>query len=186
LKRFTIAGVNGAGKTSLYNIAFAKSNLLGMRVNLDELVRPLGDWRNEKLQLEAGKQAVRLVRQYLNDGVSFHQETTLAGRSIFRTIRDAKAVGYEIKMYYVGLDSAEIAKERVHTRVQKGGHGVDETLIEKRFHASLEHLKQAVSLCDTIQLYDNSGESIRYVLTIEHGEVKERETTLPLWLSKIL
>ena len=57
MKRYTIfAGVNGAGKTSLYNMAFADQAVVGERVNLDELVRQIGDWRDEKLQLKAAKQ----------------------------------------------------------------------------------------------------------------------------------
>lgn len=183
MKRYTIfAGVNGAGKTSLYNMAFADNAVIGKRVNLDELVRQRGDWRDEKLQFEAGKQAVRLVRQYLKEGVSFHQETTLAGKSIFRTIRDAKSAGFDVVLYYVGVNSAEIAKERVRLRVQKGGHGVGDALIEKRFFASLEHLRHAIPLCDTIRIYDNSEESFRYILSIEHGIIKEREVDLPRWL----
>jgi len=183
LKRYTIfAGVNGAGKTSLYNMAFADNAVVGKRVNLDELIRQRGDWRDEKLQFEAGKQAVQLVRQYIKDGVSFNQETTLAGKSIFRTIRDAKAAGFEVVLYYVGVDSAEIAKERVRLRVQKGGHGVDDALIEKRFSASLEHLELAIPLCDTVRIYDNSSENYHYVLTVESGIIKEREADMPRWL----
>ena len=187
MKRYTIfAGVNGTGKTSLYNIAFANNDALGKRVNIDELVRSVGDWRDNKLQLAAGKQAVRLIRQYIKDGVSFHQETTLAGKSVFRTIREAKAAGFEIVMYFIGVESVEIAKGRVRARVKKGGHGVDEALIEKRFPASLEHLKLAIPLCDTIHIYDNSSESIRYILTIIQGEAKEREVNLPTWLTQVL
>ena len=187
MKRYTIfAGVNGAGKTILYNTVFAEDDALGMRINLDELVRERGDWRDEKLQLEAGKQAVKLVRQYLQGGVSFHQETTLAGKSIFRTIRQAKDAGFEVIMYYVGVNSVEIAKDRVHARVQKGGHGVPLALIEKRFVASLAHLKRIILLCDVVRIYDNSEESIRYVLSIEHGYVKEREADIPDWLNMVL
>ncbi len=186
MKRYTIfAGVNGAGKTSLYNVAFEHNEAIGLRVNLDEIVRGLGDWRDEKLQLEAGKQAVRLVRQYLSEGVSFHQETTLAGKSIFRTIREAKKFGFEVVMYYVGLDTPGIAKARVLARVQSGGHGVENAVVEKRFTAALEHLKLAVAFCDAVHFYDNSGESLRYVLSIERGAVKEREATLPLWLQSV-
>jgi len=167
-------------------MAFADQAIVGKRINLDEIVRRLGDWRDEKLQITAGKQAVRFVRQCLKDGVSFHQETTLAGKSIFRTIRDAKAAGFEVVMYYIGVNSAEIAKERVRTRIQKGGHGVDNALIEKRFFASLEHLKLAIPLCDVVRIYDNSEESSRYVLLIEQGIIKKCESVLPQWLATAL
>jgi predicted ABC-type ATPase len=166
-------------------VAFEHNEAIGLRVNLDEIVSGLGDWRDDKLQLEAGKQAVRLVRQYLSEGVSFHQETTLAGKSIFRTIREAKKSGFEVVMYYVGVDTPDIAKARVYARVQSGGHGIEDAVVEKRFTASLEHLKLAVGLCDAVHFYDNSGESLRYVLSIERGVIKEREATLPSWLLNV-
>jgi predicted ABC-type ATPase len=187
LKRFTIfAGVNGAGKTSLYNIAFERNESIGLRVNLDEIVRGLGDWRDEKLQLESGKHAVRLVRQYLSEGVSFHQETTLAGRSIFHTIREAKNSGYKVILYYVGVDSPEIAKDRVRARVKKGGHGIEDAVIERRFTASLGHLRLVIPICDEVRFYDNSDDSLIKLLSIEQGEVKEYEPYLPKWLATVL
>ncbi len=125
------------------------------------------------------------MRQYLSEGISFHQETTLAGKAIFRTIREAKKSGFEVVMYYVGLDTPDIAKVRVRARVQSGGHGVEDAVIEKRFAASLEHLKLAVALCDAVHFYDNSGESLRYVLSIERGVIKEREAILPPWMQNV-
>ena len=182
MKQYTIfAGVNGAGKTSLYNTAFEKSQSFGKRVNLDEIVRGLGDWRDNRLQFEAGRIAVRLVRQYLTEGTSFHQESTLAGKTIFHTIHEAKSYGFEVLMYYVGVNDPEIAKERVSTRVQKGGHDVDGGLIDKRFPISLEHLRLAIPLCDTVHIYDNSYESLTYILSINHGIIGKPRSVLPKW-----
>ena len=43
-KYVIIAGVNGAGKSTLYQI---NDNLKNMpRVNVDEIVRDFGDWRD--------------------------------------------------------------------------------------------------------------------------------------------
>jgi len=64
LKRYTLfAGVNGAGKTSLYHAAFENNDVAGVRVNLDEIVRQSGDWRDARVQLNAGKKAIALVHQ---------------------------------------------------------------------------------------------------------------------------
>lgn len=58
-----IAGVNGAGKSALYHIL---DNLHDMpRINIDEIVRDFGDWRNPSDVMEAGKIAVRQLRQLL-------------------------------------------------------------------------------------------------------------------------
>ena len=43
-KYVIIAGVNGAGKSTLYQ---TDDNLKGLsRVNVDEIVREIGDWKN--------------------------------------------------------------------------------------------------------------------------------------------
>ena len=51
MKRYVIiAGVNGAGKSTLYQI---NDNLKNMsRVNVDEIVREIGDWKIRVIYLE--------------------------------------------------------------------------------------------------------------------------------------
>ena len=74
MKRYVLlAGVNGAGKTTLYH---TNPHLWDMRrVNMDEIVRGIGSWRNPSDVLKAGKEAIRLVNTCFDDGVSFNQET---------------------------------------------------------------------------------------------------------------
>lgn len=56
-KYVIIAGVNGAGKSTLYQI---NDNLKNMpRVNVDEIVRDFGDWREIRDVFLAGKIAVK-------------------------------------------------------------------------------------------------------------------------------
>lgn len=87
-KYIIIAGVNGAGKSTLF-----KTNKVineSPRVNTDEIVREFGDWRNIQDVFKAGKIAVNKIAEYLNNGVTFNQETTLCGKSIINNIRKAK------------------------------------------------------------------------------------------------
>ncbi|MGL5778408.1 hypothetical protein [Cetobacterium sp.] len=51
------AGVNGAGKSSLYNnlILTIEKDFLGKRINNDEIVKEIGDWKRETDQMKAGK-----------------------------------------------------------------------------------------------------------------------------------
>lgn len=81
MKRYIIlAGVNGAGKSTLYE---ALNELKGMpRINTDEIVKELGDWRDTSVLMTAGKKAVKLLNQYLSEGISFNPETTLCGKAI--------------------------------------------------------------------------------------------------------
>lgn len=66
--------------------------------------------------------------------------------------------GFEIILFYVRLESAELAYERVLRRVQKGGHGVPKEVVEKRFKRSLSNFKaiKDSGLIDTVYIYDNS------------------------------
>ena len=127
-----IAGVNGASKTSLYEVV-KNSSFLGHRVNIDEIASELGSWKDMKVQLKAGRTAVKKINEYIRNGECFHQETTLPGPTITKYAKMAKEHGFYIRLYYVGVDSVDTAVERVHKRVEKGGHGIDDEIIEKRY-----------------------------------------------------
>ncbi len=149
------AGVNGAGKTTLYNLYPVCANQF--RVNSDEILRENnGDWRNAAEQTAAMKEAVKRIREYLEKGISFNQETTLAGHGVINFIQKAKERGYTVKLYYVGLESEELAISRVKDRINKGGHGIDEQDIRRRYSTSLQNLKKVIPLCDEVKIYDNT------------------------------
>ena len=61
-----------------------------------------------------------------------------------------------VKLYYIGLNSPELAVERVKDRVAKGGHGIPEDTIKKRYEASLDMLTRVLPLCNRATIYDNS------------------------------
>lgn len=160
-KEFNIfAGVDGAGKTTLYfkQLETEKNKYFGLRVNIDEIVQAIGDWKNPKDQIRASKIALKIRNEYLENGYSFNQETTLCGKSIISFIRKAKDKGYKINLYYVGLESEQIAKDRVKIRVSKGGHGIAPELIERRYKESLENLKAILPIVNNLYLFDNTKE----------------------------
>lgn len=112
MKKYILyAGVNGAGKSTLYQTNHAPTDIY--RINTDEILKEFGDWRNPADLMKAGKIAVQRLNEYFQDGVSFNRETTLCGHTIFKSIQRAKAEGYVIEMHYVGIESAEIAKQRI-------------------------------------------------------------------------
>lgn len=175
------AGINGAGKSTLYQTAFFDPNM--KRINPDEIVQSIGDWRNELDQIKAGKIAVKEIRDCISKGISFNQETTLCGKSSISTIRKAKEVGYQINMHYVGVNSVEIAKERVKERVFKGGHDIPEHLIEKRYQETLDNLVKAIPLCDRVDIYDNTI-NCTLVSQIEQGRILRKSKCE--WLEPVL
>ena len=151
------AGVNGAGKSTLYSTLLQENHDFGVRVNSDEIVISNGgNWRNKSDQAKAMKMAVKLIKDCMDKGISFNQETTLTGRSMINNILKAKKLGYKIIMRYVGLNSPELAIQRVAHRVIMGGHGIPEEDIKRRYYVSLSKLKELMSLIDELYIYDNS------------------------------
>lgn len=177
------AGVNGAGKTTLYHSDPKLSAL--PRVNMDEIVRSIGDWRNPEDLIRAGKQAVMNIRSNIQQGLSFNQETTLCGRSILSSIRLARSRGYYIEMYYIGLSSADIAVERVKKRALEGGHDIPEADIRRRYVESFRGLKTILPYCDRVELYDNS-EAFRRIAVYEAGAWDVLEEQIPDWCREIV
>ncbi len=70
---------------------------------------------------------------------SFVVESTLSGRTFQRILKKAKAAEFEITIVYLFLDSADTCVDRVHERVQAGGHDVPEPDIRRRFVRSIRN-----------------------------------------------
>jgi len=153
-KYILIAGVNGAGKSTLYESIEELKNM--GRINADELVREFGSWKNSADIIKAGRIAVKSLNNYFIAGRSFNQETTLCGKSIIRNIEKAKGLNYLVEMHYVGVDSVDIAKQRIAYRVANGGHGVPDKDVERRYQESFKQLKQIMGIIDLLIFYDNT------------------------------
>lgn len=163
MKKYTIvAGVNGAGKSTLYQLNPRLRN--EHRVNADEILRELQlDWRDFSSVLVAGKEAVKRLNTYINEGISFNQETTLCGKAVIKAIKEAK--------------------ERVAHRVSKGGHGVSDEDIERRYAESFEGLKEVLPLCNLVAIYDNTLEFRRFAI-YKDGCLVRRSHNVPEWFGR--
>ena len=132
---YLFAGVNGAGKSTLYNLAIINKNIKNsIRINTDEIVKEIGDWKNNSDQIKAAKIAINLRNDCFINGKSFNEETTLTGKTILKTIDRAKELGYELQLFYIGVSSPEIAKARIKNRVEKGGHNIENNIVEKIYY----------------------------------------------------
>ena len=178
--RYTIiGGINGVGKSTVYSmLSGCEKSILGKRVNVDEIVTAYGDWRDSRIQTMAGMQAVRAIKAYLAAGCDFHQETTLAGNSIINTVKIAKSNGYTIHLWYIFVDSVDIAKKRVLDRVANGGHGIPMDIIERRSKTSIETLYKIIPLCDEVRIYNNTT-AFNPVAWIVDGQLKILDKNIP-------
>ena len=129
MKSYTIiGGVDGAGKSSLVGALKALRTDLGQIIGEDTLTA-----QNGGSAIQGGKIALERIRECLDKGLSFTQETTLSGRKTEATAAEAGERGYAVRLYYVGLDSADECLQRIENRLAHGGHNIREEDVLRRF-----------------------------------------------------
>jgi predicted ABC-type ATPase len=163
-----LGGPNGSGKSS----AYAKLQLDGVWINADEIAKALtGTSDGRAAAMAAGREAIRKLADMIATKTSFIYETTLSSQQAVNVMRDAKAAGFSVGLYYVALDSVETNVERVKQRVEAGGHDIPEDDIRRRYMGSLDKLAAALTYADEALLMDNSGLEPHQVFRIAAGEV---------------
>ena len=156
---YIIAGCNGAGKTTTSYTVLPEMLNCKEFVNADEIARGLSPFQPETVSFQAGRIMLNRIRELLREKKEFGFETTLSTRSYVPLIKHAKKHGYIIVLIYFWLESVELAKARVKTRVEKGGHNIPNTIIERRYKRGLQNFFTLFKeLADSWMVYDNSHE----------------------------
>ncbi len=138
------------------------------------IAKGLSPFQPETVAFEAGRIMLHRINHLLEQNVDFALETTLSTRSYVQTIRSAKQAGYSVTLFYVWLESVELAKERVAIRVAKGGHSIPRDVIERRYQRSVHNLLLLyLPLCNRTIVVDNSTTELRPIAEFWDGKVKE-------------
>ena len=117
-----LVGGNGAGKSTFYRLTLEP---LGLPfVNADLLARIVFPEDPEAHSYEAAQLAERQRMALLQKGVSFCFETVYSHPSKIDFIAQAKALGYQIIMVWIHLESPALNQARIASRVSEGGHGL--------------------------------------------------------------
>ena len=175
-----IAGVNGVGKSSLSGVLKSERNDMGYIVDVDRL-----GIENNCSSINAGKLAICKISGFLQNEISFSQETTLSGYRIEKTIKIAKDKGYSVRLFYVGLNSAGECVKRIRNRVEKGGHGIGADDVERRFYKRFDDLLKILPYCDEVRFFDNENGFVE-VAEYRNGEVIAKGNHWPAWLIELL
>lgn len=131
----------------------------------------------------ANLQAVIRIEKWLRASIEVHQtigvETVLSTSKYRELVDRAKVLGFEIRLIYVILDSAERQIERVRLRVLKGGHDVPTDKIRARRQRSLEQLGWFFDQSDYALVYDNSLSQPRVMVELKDDLITLSEDILP-------
>ena len=181
MKTYTIvAGVNGAGKSSLTGVLRTEITNLGKIVDVDKIIVKCGG-----NVMEGGKKSIEIIDECLEKEICFTQETTLSGHRILATIKKAIEKGYYIRLYYVGLNTVEESLARIENRVKKGGHNKPDTDVKRRFNKRFEDLIAVLQYCDEATFYDNENGFVA-VAEYKNGEILQIGSSRPKWLEELM
>ena len=161
---YIISGCNGAGKTTASYSLLPEMLECREFVNSDEFAKSLSPFDPSQASIQASRYMLLKIRYLLKKQSDFAVETTLATRTLLKTVRMAQNAGYSVTLLYFWLNSPELAIERVKARVEAGGHNIPEETIRRRYFVGIDYFFQHyVPVSDRWILADNSQTPFRVI-----------------------
>lgn len=157
-----LAGVNGAGKSSVFGSAIRAKN--GDYFNPDEAAQKLITDNPSLSQEEANSKAWLMGKEWLEKAISedldFTFESTLGANTIPTLLKNAIESGIDVRIMFCGLTCPELHIQRVQARVSRGGHDIPEAKIRERWVGAIRNLCTLIPGCKQVVLYDNSADLV--------------------------
>jgi len=150
-----LAGVNGAGKSSLLGMLLQQDGATWF--NPDAFTRQLVErgWPLQDANATAWQEGTHRLRAAMADNRDYAFETTLGANTIPKLLREA-CQQHEVTVWFCGLESIELHLQRVAERVANGGHDIPEEKIRQRYDSSRLNLIELLPHLTTLHVYDNS------------------------------
>lgn len=148
-----LAGPNGAGKSTFYDTFLRDAGLPYLNPDALTAFDPAmtGD------QIRQAADGIRAA--FFKNRASFITETVFSdtvGAKI-RFLRAAIKAGYDVRLIYIGLISAELSERRVQSRVAAKGHDAPRHKLGSRFERSLRNLDRPSPSCPTSPSMTTAG-----------------------------
>src|SRR5437870_13636197 len=109
---YILAGPNGVGKTTFANRYLPDEARQLEFVNADLIARGLSPYDPDSVSIEAGKIALRRIRELISRRVGFAWETTMSGRTAGGWRREARDAGYPSRTYLLWARGPESTTRR--------------------------------------------------------------------------
>jgi predicted ABC-type ATPase len=179
----TIAGSNGAGKSTFYYSHLAGAGL--PFINADVIAREL-----QIAAYPAAKAASEMRQRYVAKKLSFVFETVFSDPAGDKLgfLKNAEEAGYTVVLVFVGIESSSVSEQRVGMRTLQGGHDVPLDKIHTRFPRTLANLAAAIGCVQNVFIYDNSDliDPYRQLAIFSKGSLVWRGEALPKWFAALL
>ena len=170
---YIIAGPNGAGKTTFAEKFLPNYAKCQNFVNADLIARGLSPFTPQIAAMKAGRLVLDQIDGFMDKGIDFAFETTLAGKSYIQLFKNLKKKGYHLHLFFLWIHSSELALERIKGRVSRGGHDVPAIDVKRRFSRGVTNLfKYYRPLLNLWVLFDNSEETPKLIATEINGHLE--------------
>ena len=181
------AGPNDAGK-STHADAIVAALGINTFVNADYIARGLSGRNADAVAMQAGRIMLTRLKELAAARQDFAFESTLSSRSFAPFLRQLKAQGYQVAIYYFSLSNASLAVRRVKLRVAMGGHDVPAETVRRRFGRSLNNFYSLyLRLADRWAVFDNSVNGKATLIATQEGDYLQiKEPSSWLKLQKLL
>lgn len=174
---YIIAGPNGAGKTT-FAIEFLPK-IAGCRnfINADLIARGLSPLDVDAAAIAAGRIFLTQIRLQMDTRHDFAFETTLAGLSYVKLIKEMLRGGYHVHLYYLWLPGVQLSLKRIAERVKRGGHDIPSQVVVRRYGKGLINLfRYYIPLADYCAIFDNTmNPTLIYERSPEAERIMNRE-----------
>lgn len=157
---YVLAGVNGAGKSSIGGHLLSRAGLAWF--NPDTYARALraaGMADPVQANAAAWTEGMRRLDEAVAQGRSHALETTLGGSSVAARLRAASRT-HDVLVWFCGLATPDLHLARVRQRVAAGGHAIPEAKIRERWSSSIAHLIALLPCLAEARLFDNSAAAL--------------------------
>jgi predicted ABC-type ATPase len=183
---WVLAGGNGAGKSTFYNLHIAKYGI--KFVNADLIAKDIDPENSEGISYRAATVAAIIREDLISQGVSFCFETVFSHESKIDFVAQAKANGYKIILVYIHLSDSSLNEARVKQRVSEGGHSVPIEKIHSRIPRTMKHIKTVLSIVDEARILDNSlrDNPFQQIVVMKSGNYEAKVDPLPEWAKDLL
>jgi len=122
----------------------------------------------------------------LEDGRDMSFESVMSHPDKVAFLETSRAQGCRTYLYYVATEDPEINVRRVQERVRLGGHPVPPDKIRSRYGKSLSLMLPALHASDRAYIFDNSGDSVRWIAEVEDGKLQIVDGVVPRWFARLV
>jgi len=169
-----IAGPNGAGKSTFSkDLSPANAFIFDPDKEKALIVSKFTGLPAESINFAFEQRFQDLIETAIKNRRDFVIETNFRDNNLWDIANRFKANGYAVNMIYFLLASIHESIDRVTSRINNGGHYVDEASIRYNYIEGLENLKYFADRFDKLEVVDASGSflQLRSVLSIQQKQL---------------